>query len=509
MSHSSSHSDTVPTRPRRPLRELLLTGSAYSLAATAIAQGIALLTSILYARLLGPNNLGILAIFTQIASVAVAFGGLGLGSSVTKFVAETRSLDPMKLEKLVSTVLVVGLVASLSVSILLFYLAGLLAVEYRSADLGLMLRLSSFVIVLNVLSSSGSAILQGFQEIRRLSALGIAIEAMSVPVIFVSLTALGLVGAAVAGVVLTVVSSCLIFGSAWRCLRHEHLKFHFEFHKESFRSLVRFTLPLLGSLLVLRLAALFQTSFLALSLGFVETGMFKVATTLYHVVLLVPSALGVPLLPAMAELYASAPADRAKRSVTTLIRLAVYAGVPVALAVGFVAKPLIAILYGTDYVGASVLVFILSIAGFADIVGIVAFNTALGEGRTGLILSVDLVQTFVIVVGTVVLVNMFGLIGIGFAVLANSIVYGATILTLLARSNRLEWRGVFSALTLAAGALSFAVFAFLWGNVQVNLWLGGVVVATIVFVFWRRLEPHEKSIVKAALRMLGSRMWLR
>jgi len=372
-----------------------------------------------------------------------------------------------------------------------------------------MLRLSSFVIVLNVLSSSGSAILQGFQEIRRLSALGIAIEAMSVPVIFVSLTALGLVGAAVAGVVLTVVSSCLIFGSAWRCLRHEHLKFHFEFHKESFRSLVRFTLPLLGSLLVLRLAALFQTSFLALSLGFVETGMFKVATTLYHVVLLVPSALGVPLLPAMAELYASAPADRAKRSVTTLIRLAVYAGVPVALAVGFVAKPLIAILYGTDYVGASVLVFILSIAGFADIVGIVAFNTALGEGRTGLILSVDLVQTFVIVLGTVVLVNMFGLIGIGYAVLANSIVYGATILTLLARSNRLEWRGVFSALTLAAGALSFAVFAFLWGNVQVNLWLGGVVVAIIVFAFWRRLEPHEKSIVKAALRMLGSRMWLR
>ena len=324
---------------------------------------------------------------------------------------------------------------------------------------------------------------------------------MSVPVIFVSLTALGLVGAAVAGVVLTVVSSCLIFGSAWRCLRREHLEFHLEFHKESFRSLVRFTLPLLGSLLVLRLAALFQTSFLALSLGFVETGMFKVATTLYHVVLLVPSALGVPLLPAMAELYASAPADRAKRSVTTLIRLAVYAGVPVALAVGFVAKPLIAIL--------SVLVFILSIAGFADIVGIVAFNTALGEGRTGLILSVDLVQTIVIVVGTVVLVNMFGLIGIGFALLANSIVYGATILTLLARSNRLEWRGVFSALTLAAGALSFAVFAFLWGNVQVNLWLGGVVVAIIVFAFWRRLEPHEKSIVKAALRMLGSRMWLR
>ena len=43
---------------------------------------------------------------------AVAFGGLGLGSSVTKFVAETRSLDPRKLEKLVSTVLVVGLVAT-------------------------------------------------------------------------------------------------------------------------------------------------------------------------------------------------------------------------------------------------------------------------------------------------------------------------------------------------------------------------------------------------------------
>lgn len=490
----------------RLLRERLLSGGAYSFVAIVIAQGIALITSVLYARLLGPENLGVLAIFSQIASVAVAFGGLGLGTSITKFVAQLRASDRPGLERVLSTALVVVLTSSGGASVALFLLAEPLASLYGSPDLSLMLRLSSLFLTLNALSAVGSAVLQGLQAIRRLSILGIAIEAASVPVIFVSVSTLGLVGAAVAGVILIVLASAMIFGSAWHFLRREGVRSRLTFDRRSLRALLGFTVPLLISLVVLRLSALVQTSFLAMSLGYVETGLFKIASTLHHVVLFVPGAMSIPLLPAMSELYASVSASRARESLTTLLRLTSYAGVLVALAVGFSAVPLISILYGTEYLGASTLVFILVIAGYSEMISTVAATSALGEGRTWLILSVDLVQSVVIVGGTVVFVTWFGLVGIGLAVLLNSIVYGIGILALLARSNRVDLRRTMPALTDAIVAFLVAVAAFLWGNAQANLWLGAVVVMLIAAAFWARLERREKDIAKGAVQMLRQRI---
>jgi len=70
----------APGRGSEPLRRRLGKGSACALSATILGQGFALLTSVVYARLLGRDNLGVFAIYAQLSSLAVAIAALGLGT---------------------------------------------------------------------------------------------------------------------------------------------------------------------------------------------------------------------------------------------------------------------------------------------------------------------------------------------------------------------------------------------------------------------------------------------
>src|SRR3989475_4399671 len=162
-------SSTSATMVLEPLRHRLVKGSAYTFLATILGQSFALGTSIIYARLLGPGNLGVFAIYAQLSSLAVAIAGLGLGTPVTRFVARYRTEDPVALGKILSTALVLTLVATSIVAVVSVSVIDSVAIGlYRSPDLALMVRILSLFLVFNSLSNVGASILQGLQRIGRL-----------------------------------------------------------------------------------------------------------------------------------------------------------------------------------------------------------------------------------------------------------------------------------------------------------------------------------------------------
>src|SRR3990170_3551124 len=82
--------DTVSLRAR------LVTGSLYTLVSSLVVYGIAMVTTIIYARLLGPTTFGVLGIFLTLGATIIPFATLGLNTAVTKYVAEQVRADRSK-----------------------------------------------------------------------------------------------------------------------------------------------------------------------------------------------------------------------------------------------------------------------------------------------------------------------------------------------------------------------------------------------------------------------------
>ncbi len=494
--------EPVPhVQPREPLRRRLFVGTAYAFVATVLGQAFGLITSIIYARLLGTHDLGILAIYAQIMSLAVSIGSLGLRTPITKFVAQLRMESPAKLEKLLATVAMLVLIATIAMSagLLLLALGGGFG-AYRSPELMFMIELAAMVLVLNSLTEVGAAVLQGLQRIRFLSLIGIASEGLAIPVMFASLTLFGLVGAAVGGVALISVSASLTFGSAWRSLRKEGIRIHLSLDREAARSVAAFSLPLIGSALVVKVALLLQSSFIALDLGYDDTGLFRVASTIARVVAFVPSALAIPLLPAITELYTVATPDRARKSLTAILRVTTYVGFPFAATVALLAHPIIVVLYGGGYRNATALAFVLVMAGFVEIVDAVAANALIGEGRTRTLLVLDIGQSILIVAATVAFVRWVGLLGVGYAALLTAVAYLAAILVLLGRSRRIHLRQASLPLGFTGCGFALITVAVVTANAFTNYGLGGILILVSFGATWAALGRTERRLLLGLLR---------
>jgi O-antigen/teichoic acid export membrane protein len=488
------------------LRERLLKGSAYTLLATVAGQAFALVTSILYARLLGPFNLGVLAIYAQLSSLLITIAALGLGAPITRFVARYRTQDPAKLGRLLSSTLVATLGATAVIGVATVTIARTIASDlYGSPELVAMFQLLAIFLALNSLSSFGLAILQGLQRIQRLSVVGIFLEALTIPVMFVALTWFGLVGVVLGGTFVLVVASVLLFGSARRELIREGIRLTIAFDRECLGEVASYALPLLVSALIMRVAFLVQASLLFLFLGFVGAGLFRVASIASRIVAYVPSSISIPLLPAMSELHGTNPENRSQAKLTTILRLTSYVGVPVALGVGLFAGVIVSVLYGAQYSGAVRLAFVLAIAGFLDMIGGVAANSMLGDGRTGTLLALDSFQTILIVLGTAYFVGSAGLLGAGYAVLLTSGSYAIVILVLLERSQRVELERVGASLVPAVGAFVVATAAIALGDAQANLWLASFLVAGSALVSWVSMASPERRLIRSVPRILLGR----
>src|SRR4029453_12131551 len=102
-------------------------GAFWSLSGTLISRGLALLASILVARVLGKVGFGELGIIQSSVGMFGTFAGFGLGLTATKHVAEFRTKDPARAGRIISLSSLVSWMTGGVMAGLLFVLAPWLA----------------------------------------------------------------------------------------------------------------------------------------------------------------------------------------------------------------------------------------------------------------------------------------------------------------------------------------------------------------------------------------------
>lgn len=401
-------------------KQKLVKGSTYTFAAMVSVQMFSILRSIILARLLGPENLGILTILRDIGMIIIPLLMCGIPIAMTKFIAEYET-NQDKLKRIVSTGFTTVLFISFIGAIIYFVASNFVAVNiYHKPILGMLIKIDAIFIVFSVLMSFGIGILQGFQHIKSMAIINIINAIIILPILYFFIISMNLIGAVVAGAIGTIIHFLTVLKFIMPILHEKRLYPRLYIDKDSMSTLLKFSLPLLLSTIILKPARLYGLSYLAVFSSYTEVGYFRVATSLFTIALFVPSALSVPLLPMVSELQLNAK----KRSdmISRIVRLQLLILLPVVFGLGLLSKHVLFVLYGPKYVNADVITYLMLYTAFlASIYSI--FGTLLtGTGRTRHILLIDIVNAGMFFLASAYLIDLFGVNGLGLLWLSTSAV---------------------------------------------------------------------------------------
>ena len=358
----------------------VVAGTTYSLVSMVTIRVLGVATSIVVARLLGKANLGMLSIVNYITGLASLFVTLGVPVALTRYVARYAVEDRTRLRSVVGTALVTMLVPLFVLCVGLVLSADLIATGiYHRLELAPLIRLGAGVLLLGALGTAGfgQALLQGLQEIKRISIINIIVGVVSLPVLIAATKFGRLPGQLFGQVVMAGLGLILVMNA----LRQAHPGFGtLRFDRSFWPVLMYLAVPAFLSGLVMTPAQLLTTSRLFLAKGPADVGLFNISYGLFMLVLFIPNAVAMPLVPMIAESWPANP-ERLRQLTRTALELVAFVSLLLAAGVGIFARPLIHLLYGPTFLDATPAMILMSGAVFFTTIGTIIGCYFAGTGK--------------------------------------------------------------------------------------------------------------------------------
>lgn len=338
--------------------------TSYMLLARVTTVVIGVATSVLTARYLGANGLGILGFalaFTAILSVLVDFG---LGTLTTREVARNRAL----VSKYLTNVVTMRLFLGGAFFALVAFLVNVLGYPQQTVLVTYIIAIS---VVFSTVAGSVAALFQAFQEMQYV-ALGSIVTSL---VLLVGITGaiaarISIVGFAVIYVIanaITLAYFCIAYARRFTLQRPA---ISWSFWKESLRE----AWPMAA--LAISVMVYFRIDVVILSLfrGAEEIGLYTVAYTMSETATIVPTMFMASLFPLISQMHEDSKhsfADTCAKS----MRYMLYIGLPMAFTVTLWATPIVTLFYGSAFSGSAVALQIIIWAAAAMYVGIILGST--------------------------------------------------------------------------------------------------------------------------------------
>jgi len=360
---------------------------------------LGLITSVIVARVLGPEGRGLYALAVIITAMGIQFGNLGLHASNTYYVAKDHDLlPPLLANTLVVSFLLGGLGSGLAWIVFLLWpkLApingSLLALSLAWIPFGL-----AYLLLQNLLL--GIHQVRAYNKIQLISnILGVVVIGLIIVVGLVSVETLFC-----AGFVAALISFC------WALARiRSHLSRvphpSFSVFQENIRYGIKAYLAALFAFLVVRVDLLMVKYMLNAE----QAGYYSVAVSLGDMLYILPTVVGSLLFPKLSELTSDTEKWRLAKQ-TTLVLGAVM--LPVTAVVIFVAKPIVRIMFGNPFLPAVSSFIVLSVGMLFYGVNNMVSNYLASIGFPWFSVHVWIIATGLNIALTLFLISNCGIIG--------------------------------------------------------------------------------------------------
>jgi len=225
----------------------------WSMAGSASSQLLLLLSAVVVGRLLGPERYGDLGIIQRTTAAFGTFAGIGLGTTVNRYLAELRVTDPERAGRVWGLIDNVALCTSGVIGTIVIIVAPYLCTHALKAPyLSSLFFISVIALVFNTLMGVQNAALAGFEAFKKTAIVMLVRGVINLPAMVLATYYLGLTGAVI-GVSVTAFAG---FGVGRGVLRSEARKHSVRFRRKGVwreRSIIwNFSLPMFlsGSILI-------------------------------------------------------------------------------------------------------------------------------------------------------------------------------------------------------------------------------------------------------------------
>lgn len=400
------------------LKKQAISGMFWVFIDTFLLKGISFLGTILLARILSPEDFGLIAMISVIVVIGVIVVDSGLTSSLIRNV-KNDSID-------YSTVFYTNVFLSLILYLCFYLLAPIIADFYNQKTLISIIRIYSICFFCSGLSSVQTAILIKKMEFKKIAYLNIPGSILG---ILIGLL-MGYYGFGVWSIVGMYVSTQLIqmltlwIGSDWRPrleFSKEKLKYHYSFGFKLFvSSMVTSVLSNIYNVVIGKFYSL------------KTTGYFDRANMLtQYPVTILTQIIGKVTFPLMSGIQEEK--DRLREIFKKLVGFTFFVTAPVMIGFSAVSKPLIYLILGDDWLPAVPVIEILSIGGVFVTLQALNVNILKIYGRSDLILFAEILLKVVLVI-SVFIAYFFGFYAIVWCVTLNSFI---TLIANMYCSNKL------------------------------------------------------------------------
>jgi len=401
----------------------LVKGTFYTFGSLILVKLIMTLNSIVVARMLMPTNLGLLTILDQISSIVLIIANLGMPLALVKYISELCVVEPREIKKYLSTSFIIVIGSSLTFCMLYSLLNSRIAQFYNEPILGQIIIFSAMTTFAYSIWEMGGAVLRGLQKIKMLSALNVVKWAVIVPVNIFLIRLFGLVGAAMALMICAFVNGVLML-----IVVNHHVRKHgfglslLSFNTNVTKKLVGYGLPATISAILASFPMWVAVSYLSKVCSFASVGLFRVSFSLMSIIMFIPVALAVPVVPLFSELEKK-NRNRMENFFHRCIRLTALVMIPTTVGLAIFSKYIITLLYGAEYYLAwrVLLLFCVGVY-FFSLSSIIGYLIA-GTGRMWQGSFLNLIWASAFVVLSIILINAFGLNGFGWAYLISYIIH--------------------------------------------------------------------------------------
>ncbi len=486
-------------------RSVMVTGAFYSFAALVAVKMLTVVRAVAIARILGRSQLGFLTVLNQVVDTVSALAGFGITIAMTKFIAEHASRSRDRLGNTIKTCLMTMSVSLVIACAVLFGFAPLLAQGfYHDRHFAILFRLAAVIFAVQSLYTFGQGVLQGLKEIRARSLTDIISVAVGVPAVIL-LTAVARITGAVIGQLILVVAGLAVVSfilvrisrslppiSAWRFDRH--------FLPE----LANLALPSFLSGLAMTPAVLITTNLLFQTGGSAKTGLFSVALTMFSLVLFVPVAVGMPLVPIIAEIHAGEK-ERLQRLTSVALDVVGFLVLVTTCLVTTLAPLIVHVLYGPQFASSWYPVAVMSGAAFLSSLGLIAGNYVLGTGRAWAGLLFNGVWLVAIVGSSLLLVRSHGELGLAYSWWIAYLVETAVVMLYLKFKAHLPLGYVLClcGISIAMMVLSPLTYVRTHGFLMVGMESGLLGVSCLAAYLLLPAKTELHSVVRTALQSLA------
>ncbi len=464
-----------------------MSGLGWNAATQVVSKAFQFAATVALARLLSPDEFGLIGMVLVVTGFATTFADLGLGAAIIQ-------RDATSNETLSSAFwLNLGVGGALTITVALA--APLVARFYGEPRLVLLTAAMALSFILGAFSFVQSALLAKSLDFRT----RFWIEGFAIATSVIVALALALAGAGVWSLVVQWLSEAAARAALmWLMLPWRPARV---FNATTIRELFKFGRHLLAFNIVVYWAQNVDKLIIGRQLGGAALGVYGIADRFMRLPLTnITGTAGTVMFPALAALRDDI--DAVKRAYLRANRMIALLTFPMMLGMSVLAEPLVLLIYGEKWQSAVGIVQVLCFAGLAQSV----YNTAgwifLSRGRSDILFRFGVLSMLVRGVG--VLVGMhWGLLGIAWAYVAGGFL--ALMLPTWAAAGRLIGVGLGEMVSNVAGpfccAVGMAALIWLsdrglfageayWLRLVVHV-LGGIVVYSLLVSLFRLAAWHD------------------